>query len=92
MRAHSKMLIGASAALVMSLAGTAQGQTGGPGYIVNSDHNLGSFGWANNEICLPCHAPHNTSTEVQNVPMWNHAVSTAARYHASFRSSRLRHA
>ena len=45
--------------------------------ISGSAHDFSGLGFSQGEICLPCHAPHNTSTEVQNVPMWNHAVSTA---------------
>src|SRR4051812_32488960 len=27
--------------------------------ISGSKHDFGQFGWAKNEICLPCHTPHN---------------------------------
>ncbi len=57
--------------LVLALYATAMAE------IAGSAHDFSGLGFSQGEICLPCHAPHNTSTDVQNVPMWNHAVSTA---------------
>jgi predicted CXXCH cytochrome family protein len=75
MRAHTKVLIGASAAFLLSLAGTAQAQTGGnTPYIAGSDHNFSGNGWAQGEICLPCHTTHNTDTSITNAPLWNHEL------------------
>lgn len=45
--------------------------------IAGSAHDFSGLGFSQGQICLPCHAPHNTSTAVQNVPMWNHAVTSA---------------
>lgn len=45
--------------------------------ILGSAHDFSGLGFSQGQICLPCHAPHNTSTVVQNVPMWNHAVTSA---------------
>ena len=50
--------------------------------ISGSKHDFGQFGWANNEICLPCHVPHNAmvkdaSGAVLAGPLWNHTLSTA---------------
>src|SRR5215208_7750619 len=58
------------------IAGTAQASISG------SKHDFGQFGWAKNQICLPCHAPHNTivkdaSGVVVAGPLWNHTLSTA---------------
>ena len=40
-----------------------------------SPHDFSTTGWANNQICLPCHTPHNADTEVQDAPLWNHELS-----------------
>jgi hypothetical protein len=50
--------------------------------IAGSKHDFGQFAWANNQICLPCHTPHNaTLKDAQNNvlagPLWNHTLSTA---------------
>ena len=50
--------------------------------ITGSKHDFSSFGWANNEVCLPCHTPHNATVEDTNGvvlggPLWNHTLSTA---------------
>jgi hypothetical protein len=50
--------------------------------ISGSKHDFGQFGWAKNQICLPCHAPHNTIVKDANgtivaAPLWNHTLSTA---------------
>jgi predicted CXXCH cytochrome family protein len=46
----------------------------GPG-IVGTDHDFSSKGWSSNQICLPCHVPHNALTP-EDGPLWNHAEST----------------
>ena len=61
---------------VCLIAGTAQAGISG------SKHDFGQFGWAKNQICLPCHAPHNTIVKDANGtavggPLWNHTLSTA---------------
>ena len=43
--------------------------------IVGSEHDFSNTSWANGEICLPCHAPHNVPAGV-NV-LWNHETTTA---------------
>jgi hypothetical protein len=58
------------------LAGNAQASISG------SKHDFGTFGWSKNQICLPCHAPHNTIVKDANGavvggPLWNHTLSTA---------------
>ena len=52
------------------------------GGISGSRHDFGQFGWAQNQICLPCHTPHNAIVrDAQGVlvggPLWNHTLSTA---------------
>jgi len=47
--------------------------------ITGSAHDFSANGWANFEICLPCHTPHNAKTGADNlVPLWNHNVTAAA--------------
>ncbi|MFQ5479121.1 MAG: cytochrome c3 family protein [Candidatus Binatia bacterium] len=46
--------------------------------IVSSEHDFSNKGWNNTgEICVVCHAPHNSNTSVSDAPLWNHAVTTA---------------
>lgn len=50
--------------------------------ITGSAHDFGQFGWANNEVCLPCHTPHNAVVRdaqgnLVGGPLWNHELSTA---------------
>jgi len=44
--------------------------------ISGTDHDFSGRGWGSNEICVFCHAPHNTNTTVAGAPLWNHAVTT----------------
>jgi hypothetical protein len=58
------------------LAGVAQAS------ILGSKHDFGQFGWAKNQICLPCHIPHNATVKdaqgnLLGGPLWNHTLSTA---------------
>ena len=45
--------------------------------ISGSDHDFSNETWSGGQICLPCHAPHN-SESVANAPLWNHDVSVAS--------------
>lgn len=50
--------------------------------ISGSKHDFGAFGWSQNQICLPCHTPHNAIVKDANgtvvaAPLWNHTLSTA---------------
>ncbi|NOY60269.1 MAG: cytochrome C [Calditrichaeota bacterium] len=49
------------------------------GDISNSHHDFSGASWSGNEMCKPCHTPHNANTEVPDSPLWNHEVT-----HASF--------
>jgi len=77
MKSMRTILPPASAVLaVCMLASIAQAGISG------SKHDFGAFGWAKNQICLPCHAPHNTIVKDANGvlvagPLWNHTLSTA---------------
>lgn len=48
------------------------------GQIVGSAHDFSSAGWADNQICLPCHTPHNAmSVDINGYGthrLWNHAL------------------
>ena len=58
------------AAFTMAASGVAIGA------ITNSDHDFTGEGWADSEICKPCHVPHNAVTGLI-APLWNHEVTTA---------------
>lgn len=45
--------------------------------ISGSKHDFSNKPWAEGQICLPCHAPHN-GIDVANAPLWNHEISTAS--------------
>lgn len=61
-------LLGAAMALVaqMTSAGT----------ITGSAHDFSGSAWSGGQICVACHAPHNTAV-LADAPLWNHALSTA---------------
>lgn len=64
--------------------------------IADSRHNLGNLGKfttslpntstnginGTSEICVFCHTPHHSNTDLANVPIWNRNNSTAASYTA----------
>jgi predicted CXXCH cytochrome family protein len=81
MKFKKLILIGS---LALGLTQVTNGQT-----IVGSAHDFSSAAWNNaspistnlqGQICLPCHAPHNTNdtTAGLNAPLWNHKLSTAS--------------
>jgi len=45
--------------------------------ISGSAHDFSVTGWAEGELCLPCHTPHFSNQIVDDAPLWNHAVTTA---------------
>lgn len=54
------------------------------GGIVDSPHDFSGQGWAENQICVPCHTPHNAYTfsadadgSNEFAPLWNHTSTTA---------------
>jgi len=48
------------------------------GEIAGSLHDFSTSGWnPSTEICIACHAPHNTDTTVPDAPLWNHAVTNS---------------
>lgn len=44
--------------------------------ILGSAHDFTAFEWAHEQICLPCHAPHNNDNAAGEV-LWNHAITGA---------------
>lgn len=77
MRRTQTILAVAAALLAVGLV-VGSSQAG----ISGSKHDFGQFGWAKNEICLPCHTPHNAIVHDANGdkvggPLWNHTLSTA---------------
>lgn len=65
-----KQVAGLAAAALL-VAG-AQARAG----IAGSKHDFSGQSWANGQICLPCHAPHNNLNGANEV-LWNHKASTA---------------
>jgi hypothetical protein len=50
--------------------------------ITGSAHDFSTKAWSGNQICLPCHIPHNAAVKDAdgadiNGPLWNHTLSTA---------------
>jgi len=46
--------------------------------IAGSAHDFSSQDWnSSGEVCIVCHTPHNATTDVSNVPLWNHDVTSA---------------
>jgi predicted CXXCH cytochrome family protein len=61
------------------LAGNAALSQGG---IVGSRHDFSQTGWADQQICVPCHTPHQG--QVTAGPLWNHTLpSTTYTLYAS---------
>jgi hypothetical protein len=77
MRTHRNILT-IVAVVALCLVSTPIARASIPG----SKHDFGTFGWSNNQICLPCHTPHNAIVKDSNgvvvgAPLWNHTLSTA---------------
>lgn len=56
-------------AALLGLASTANAQ------ITNSAHDFSGSGWADGEICKPCHTPH--FADITMPRLWNHTLTTA---------------
>lgn len=64
-----RKLVLMAVALMLPAAASAQ--------IAGSAHDFSGDAWnTTGQICIVCHAPHNTSGTVANAPLWNHEVST----------------
>lgn len=71
-----------AAAAVMPLlmvAGIAMAQNMSYGFIQNAlnPHNFSNQGWADNQICKPCHTPHNAQPAVYSTRLWAHQITNA---------------
>ncbi len=46
--------------------------------IIGSAHDFSSETWnTTGQVCIVCHAPHNTEVAVTDAPLWNHQSSVA---------------
>ncbi len=62
--------------LLSLIAGVANGQAAGAGIAGTAhDPRTWNFGYPDGQVCVMCHAPHNTTTDG---PLWNHQMSAAA--------------
>src|SRR5215216_5162445 len=59
-----------AAAVPMIAAGFAYGE------ITGSKHDFSSQAWSDNQICKPCHTPHNADVSLTG-RIWAHTMSTA---------------
>jgi hypothetical protein len=71
-------VVAASAALALAALLQPHSRAG----IAGSKHDFGTLGWSQNQICLPCHTPHNAIVRdsqgaVVGAPLWNHTISSA---------------
>lgn len=62
-----------AAAAILLMASTAYGSG-----IVGSAHDFSDEGWADSEICKPCHTPHNAVEASVSSRLWNHQLSNAS--------------
>jgi predicted CXXCH cytochrome family protein len=68
-------ILGTTAAIV-ALVGLPAAALAG---IDGSAHDFATSGWAQGEICIACHTPHNGDTSL-DAPLWDHAVTTVTDY------------
>ncbi len=73
----SLALIGLIAVGTRAFAQVADGQ--GTDRIRATGHNFTDFGWSGNEICRPCHTPHNamTAAVAGTDRLWSHKLTDA---------------
>lgn len=57
--------------------------------ISNSDHDFSANGYAQGEICIVCHAPHDTDTSVADAPLWDHDLTTGGAGFTPYSSATL---
>lgn len=72
----------AAAAVVplLMVTGLAMAQNMSYGYIQSklNPHNFSNQGWADNQICKPCHTPHNAKPAVYSTRIWAHTITNAS--------------
>ncbi|MDH5444211.1 MAG: cytochrome C [Gammaproteobacteria bacterium] len=55
----------------MVVSGTAVAET-----ITGSAHDFSSRTYTGGQICVTCHTPHGSNTDVTDAPLWNHTLTT----------------
>ena len=52
------------------------------GDIAGSKHDFSAATWSNQQICKPCHTPHNAGAQALTGRLWAHTLSTQTyKYH-----------
>jgi len=67
--------IAAWVGVILVIVGTLLVATPARGGIAQSHHDFSSATWTQNQICIPCHTPHDADPNVIAAPLWNHEVS-----------------
>lgn len=62
-------LIAGALAIASSFQNNAQSQISG------TAHDMSTYAWSQNEICIVCHTPHN-ALDNNIIPLWNHDTTT----------------
>ena len=44
----------------------------------NSHHDFSTAVWSDNQLCKPCHTPHQASASAGIQPLWNHQLTNAS--------------
>ncbi len=73
---------------VLGVSLAVAGLAAGAGTIVGSKHDFSTQAWTTNgQLCVACHAPHNTALGL--TVLWNHTLSTATytMYNNAFSST-----
>lgn len=87
MRNYQSSLALGGMAIALSVLGTAHAG------IANTKHNLSTshigssrFYTDTTEICLFCHTPHMTVAKSDNIPLWNHQISSTVSTYGTYTS------
>jgi len=74
-------------ALLAFGAASVLSATSANGQIVGSAHDFSNAGWSRNQICLPCHTPHNAMTVDINGygtdRLWNHSLPSEGQVYTT---------
>ena len=75
-----RSFVAAAAVMPLLMAGVAMAQNASYGYIQSAlnPHNFSNQGWSDNQICKPCHTPHNAKPTVYSTRIWAHAITNAS--------------
>ncbi|MDH5182125.1 MAG: cytochrome c3 family protein [Gammaproteobacteria bacterium] len=68
------MIWAVTGAAVILLSGFSMPSQAG---IVNSAHDFSGQSWSGGKICVACHTPHGSNTDVVDAPLWNRQSSVA---------------